>query len=219
MNKAVLNEELTEAQDLEMLSDSFLEQLENVRRMLEGFSGFSADFSAGKDESAEESGEDDEDEEDESEYAEVYGASREELKKYVEKFRDYAKEIKRNAEEIYGAEAGSAAKKRDERSGDDAGLKSPQGRGHKMGCGCPGCSAYREFFGIKFDGKNNLHSGLNSSPGMGLTAKRKETGKYEETSSKPCGGRLYNFFHGERAELKNVFGRYTGRFNFGRAGY
>lgn len=215
--------ESSEAPDLEMLSDSFLEHLESVRQMMDEFS---ADFSVGKDESIEEmddeeSDEDDEDDEnDESEYAEVYGASKEELKKYTEKFKEYARSIKRGLEEIYGIGAENAEnreKKRDEKTENDFGIKSPDERGHKMGCGCPGCAAYREFYGIKLE--NKTHSAGHAFSGFRMNESGKNAEKYEEKANRPCGGKLYGHFHGERADLKNVFGQYTGRFNFGRAGY
>jgi hypothetical protein len=202
--------------DLEILGDSFIERLEAITRALEkASSGLSSGLKYLK-EAYE--GDSEDDEEDDAEYAEAYGGSKEELKKYAEKFREYAREVRRAVEEMYGEKPDSGGERK--ANGDeDQRLKSPAERGHKLGCGCPGCTAYREFFGIKLDDKNNPHGGLDPSPLAASGKKKKDAGEYRETNSRPCGGRLYHHFHGKHGELKNVFGRYTGRFNFGRAGY
>ena len=212
-----LDEIRCEAPDMEMLGDSLLERLEGIIRMLDGLS---AGFPDAKEEApGEDEDESGEDGDDEPEYSETYGASKEELRKYVEKFRDYAKEIKRNAEEIYGAASGNESKKRDEKA-NDSGMKSPFERGHKMGCGCPGCSAYREFYGIKIERKTHFPGHAFSAAGAArINESGKRNEKYGEKSDRPCGGKLYNHFHGERAGLQRVLGSYTGGFNFGRAGY
>jgi hypothetical protein len=206
--------ETTES-NFEMLSDSLLERLETAMELL-GRIPFDAKPDA--DDDGSENDETETDEEDgEADYADAYAGGKEELKKYVEKFREYAKEIKKGSEAVYG-EGGKAAGKTRETTEADFGMKSPSERGHKMGCGCPGCSAFREFFGIKLDGEKNLQHGSNSFFQVLKPAERRE-GKYEDTGPRPCGGRMYNHFHGDRADLKNVFGKYTGDFNLGKAGF
>jgi hypothetical protein len=190
--------------DLEMLSDSFREELARIKEMMD-------DDSDSEDE--------EESDEEESDYKEAYGGMNSEMKKYHEKLKKYAENLKENLRQVYADGENENGRKTEKNKENDEMMKSPLERGHKMGCGCPGCSAYREFFGIKIEGKNNLHFRPDTAPDMGLAAKKKDINKYEEKNSRPCGGRMYNLFHGERAQLKNVFGRYTGNFNFGRAGY
>jgi hypothetical protein len=206
--------ETTES-NFEMLSGSLLERLETAMELL---GRISSDAKLDADDDGSENDETETDEEDgEADYADAYAGGKEELKKYVEKFREYAREIKKDAEAVYG-EGGNAAGKTRETTEADFGMKSPSERGHKMGCGCPGCSAFREFFGIKLDGKN-VNRSFDSFFHVVKPAERKETGKYDETGARPCGGSMYNHFHGERADLKNVFGKYTGSFNLGKAGF
>ncbi len=74
--------------------------------------------------------------------------------------------------------------------------------------------AFKEFYGIK-----TVREERQADAPLSLMAVKKRTEKYEEKSNRPCGGRLYNQFHGERANLRGIFGRYTGAFDFGNAGY
>ncbi len=188
---------------LEMLSEAFLKELEKVRQLV--------DDSEFEDEPADDENGDD------SEYSEVYGGDKGDLKKYQEKFMAYAEKLKQAVEQLYGEKhAKESANEKTEKATEEQ-MKTPWERGHKLGCGCPGCSAYREFHGIRLDGKNQGYMG--GAMAMRTAEGKKETSKYEEASSKPCGGKLYHHFHGERAELRNVFGQQTKRFNFGRAGY
>jgi hypothetical protein len=70
--------------DLEMLSDSFLEEMEKIKDMIEEISDYQVN---------------EEDEEERKEYREVYGGGiKEEIKKYQEKFREYAERIKEGLE-------------------------------------------------------------------------------------------------------------------------
>ena len=190
---------------LEMLSEAFLTELEKIRQLVDDVE-FEDDLT-------------EDDEEEESEYAEVYGDLKDGMKKYHEKFKAYAEELRQAVEQAYGGEKHTKESKANEKKERvEEHMKTPWERGHKLGCGCPGCTAYREFYGIKLNEGQNYMGGAGAAA-MKTTEARKEAPKYEETTSKPCKGRLYNFFHGERADLKSVLGQYTKKFNFGRIGY
>jgi hypothetical protein len=193
-------------------ADAFLDMIEKMMRLIDDFPMDSIDAFEGEADDPSDDGEDGP----ENEYGESYEETGEELREYVRKFREYAGSIKNDAGAIYGS--GKRAVKRNEEKPDDFFLRSPQERGHKMGCGCPGCGAYREFFGIKIGGET-LPSSASIVKETSMAAKSKDAGKYEETGSRPCGGRLFSHFHGERADLKNVLGKYTPAFDFSRAGY
>ncbi len=183
--------------ELEAISDLFLKELEKIGDMLEEVS-------------YETEGEDEEG----KEYREVYGGAKEDIKEYQEKFKEYVERIKEGLEKIY-----MDMERNKENEGIEPKMKSPWERGHKLGCGCPGCTAYREFHGIKLNESRN-NQNLRMKPDLMLAKNTSEKKKYnEETDSKPCGGRLYNFFHGGEAELKTVFGSYTKRFDFRTMGY
>lgn len=185
--------------DLEMLSDSFLEEMEKIKDLVEEISDYQAS---------------EEEDEEESEYREVYGGTKEEMKEYQEKFREYVESIKEGLEKIY---RDMEKNKRNEEI--EPKMKSPWERGHKLGCGCPGCTAYKEFYGIKLDENKNYQSSQ-IKPDLRLASNKPEKKKYsEETDSRPCGGKHYHLFHGGEAELKTVLGNHMNRFNFKPMGY
>jgi hypothetical protein len=70
--------------DLETLSESFLEELGKIKEIAEDISGRY-----------------DEEDEEESEYKELYGVSKEELKEYQQKFREYAAQVKEGLGKLY----------------------------------------------------------------------------------------------------------------------
>jgi hypothetical protein len=191
---------------LEMLSDSFRAELEKIKELL--------------DEATDKDSEEDE----ETDYKEAYGRVDEEAKKYQEKFSKYAEKLKENLEKVYNdaiAKETDVKQERREKTAEKS-IKSPWERGHKLGCGCPGCATYREFHGIAPDSNKTIFLIATDfeDAGPALKSKKGKTDKYaEETGSKPCGGKLYNFFHGDRAEMKNILGSYTKNFNFARAGF
>ena len=188
---------VNEAHELDSISVSFLEELAKIKGLL--------------DETAEKSKDDKEDDDADEEYAESYGDLKDTLKQYHEKLKAYEKIIKENISEAYG-DAKPEAPKAEKEIAKENDIISPFDRGHKLGCGCPGCSAYRDFYGIRLDGVKDALSILASK-----TAAKKT--HYEETATRPCGGKMYNHFHGERAGLRNALGGYTGRFSFSRTGY
>lgn len=185
------------AKELDLLSFSFIEELAKIKGLL--------------DETAEKSKDDKEDDED-AEYAESYGDLKEELKRYHEKLKAYEKIIKENISEAYGS-AKPETPKAEKEIANENDIISPFDRGHKLGCGCPGCNAYRDFYGIMM--------GNDKDDFISILAAKTTTRKanYEETATRPCGGKMFNHFHGERAGLRNALGGYTGRFSFNRAGY
>ena len=162
------------------------------------------------DETADKSNDSEDDDEDE-EYSESYGDLKEELKRYHEKLKAYEKIIKEGVSEAYGSAKPETPKK--EETPKETELVSPFDRGHKLGCGCPGCNAYRDFYGIMM--------GNDKDDSVSILAAKTATKKtqYEESATRPCGGKMYNHFHGERAGLRNALGGYTGRFSFSRTGY
>ncbi|MCX6817486.1 MAG: hypothetical protein NTU57_01360 [Candidatus Aenigmarchaeota archaeon] len=185
------------AKELDLLSISFIEELVKIKELL--------------DETTEKSKDNKEDDEDE-EYAESYGDLKEELKRYHEKLKAYEKIIKEGISEAYGSAKPEAPKK--EETSKETEIVSPFDRGHKLGCGCPGCSAYRNFYGIRLGNDKDDFGNI-----LAAKTTTKKTQNYEETASRPCGGKMFNHFHGERAGLSNALGGYTGRFSFKRAGY
>ncbi|UCC92063.1 MAG: hypothetical protein JSV39_02265 [Candidatus Aenigmatarchaeota archaeon] len=201
MNKDILGLDMFEFEsvmDIETLSDSFLEELEQIKDVLEEISDYERD----------------EEEDEESEYREVYGGTKEEIKEYQKKFREYVESIKEGLEKIY-----ESSKNNRERAEPEAKTKSPWERGHKFACGCPGCAAYRESHGIRMD-KNRNNQNLQTKTDLRLADKKSKNNKYsDETDSRPCGGKHYHLFHGEEAGMKTVLGNYTNSFNFARMGY
>ena len=183
--------------EIEMLSDSFLEELKKLKDILEdsGLSGYS---------------EGDEEETEEKEYA--MSLSAEDMKKYQEKFEKRVREIKEGLEKIY--ETGKGKEKdtvysKNEKMKDLSGMKSPWERGHKLGCGCPGCTKYREFHGIP---DRNAHQEQN--PGMEIPDPRfsgnsKKSKHYveKESDTRPCGGKYWQIFHRKKG-MDSVFGSY-----------
>ncbi len=158
-------------------------------------------------------------EEDREEEDEEYSESIDDLKEYQEKFRKYAENIKKELRNLY--EPKETARSKDmyaERSREEEKIKTPWERGHKIGCGCPGCTKYREFYGINLD-MPNQNSDLKFPDLRFASGKNKKMKKYEENEIRPCGGKLYNFFHGERAEFKRLLGNYSKKFNLNLAGY
>jgi hypothetical protein len=197
--------------DLEMLNDSFLEELEKIKDMLDDL----VDEDSGDGNSGYEGIEEDEDE---SEYEEVYGGREKGIKEYQEKFREYVERIKEGLEKVY-RDVGKNKKN----EGAEPEMKSPWERGHKLGCGCPGCTAYRDFHGIKLNENQNNQNYQSSQirPDLKLARNKSKTNKYveQETDSRPCGGKHYHLFHGDNAGMKSVLGNYTKRFNFRPMGY
>jgi hypothetical protein len=189
--------------ELEMLSDSFWKELEKIKELLD------------------EAPEDEEEcDEEEAKYGDDAG-TKEELQKYQEKLKVYAERIKDGLKKVYAGKAGNRNPQRSSKAeAAEPAPKNPWERGHKLGCGCAGCTVYRDFYGIKLDGKYDGGSDI-MTPDLRLAETQREAKRNyaEENSPKPCGGRLHNFFHGGRAELKNILGRYTKSFNFGLAGY
>ena len=182
---------------MDLLSFSFMEELAKIKGLL--------------DDDAEKSEDGDEDDDEDAEYAESYGDLKEELKRYQEKLKVYEKIIKDSISEAYGS-AKPETPKAEEKSKETE-IVSPFDRGHKLGCGCPGCTSYRNFYGIMLGGDEDSISVLASN-----TAKKKSQ-NYEEAATRPCGGKMFNHFHGERGGLRNALGGYTHRFSFSRAGY
>jgi hypothetical protein len=193
--------------ELGMLSFSFKEELEKIRLMLDDFS-FTDDDEEESERGDEKGGE-------EKEYSENYGDIKKEMKKYHERLKAYEKTIKEGIE-TYADNAAKDAKttERNESTKNELDMKNPWERGHKLGCGCPGCTAYRDFYGIRLESTTHASWEISAK-----TNGSKRTEKYEESGQRPCGGRMFNHFHGERVDLKNVLGNYTRRFNFGMAGY
>lgn len=186
--------------DLEILSESFLDELENIKDFFKDISDYELN----------------EEDEEESEYREVYGDVSDELKEYQEKFSEYAEKIKKGLERMYGGEAVNS------KSGKNPEDVNPFERGHKPGCGCPGCTAYEKKRGLRAeDSYVNQSSESDFDLKLASASKSSKKNKYveNETGDRPCKGKLYNHFHGEKSGLKNVLGNYTKRFNFSPAGY
>jgi hypothetical protein len=157
---------------------------------------------------------DNESEEDE-EYSESF---EEDLKEYQERFRRYAENLKKEIRNLYEPKENKSLDHRyNERGTEREEMKTPWERGHKLECGCPGCSAYREFHGIEL--VNNKDSDF-KLPDLGSVLRKNERREeYKESSSRPCGGKHYHFFHGERSEFRRLFGNYSRKLNLNLAGY
>ncbi len=123
---------------------------------------------------------DEEDEEKEEEYA-----SFEDNGEYQQRF-EYSKN-KKQKEKYPGIkdnrEMESSCKT--ERKQED--LQSPEERGHKWGCGCPGCQRFMRTF-------PELDPSLINSVKDGKSPERKNYVE-KDRSSYPCGGRLRNEYH------------------------
>ena len=157
-----------------------------------------------------------------SEYEEDTGEEDEEyesfddLKEYQERFRKYAESIKRELKNYQPREEKrnvytETAKEKEE-------IKTPWERGHKLGCGCPGCTKYRENHGINLEVLNQ-NSDLKLLDWRSSRGRNEKKGEYKEGETKPCGGKFYHFFHGKRAEFKKLFGEYSKKLDLNLAGY
>jgi hypothetical protein len=151
------------------------------------------------------------DDEDDEEYKS--GTLGEEMKRYQREFRKHAeiirKELQKKGYRIDTDGRGrdplrplqySAGKKSDS---DPEAYRSPSERGHKFGCGCPGCTSFRErIFG---EGMGDI-SLLDIRAGLARPVSSKyESPRKKEPSEYPCGGKLRGFFHGKEGFLKYTF--------------
>jgi len=159
--------------------------------------------------------EDQKDEEDE-EYSE---SVEDELKEYQKKFRKYAESLRKELRNLYEPkENGNNEIVYIEKKGEKEGIKTPWERGHKLGCGCPGCTKYREFYAIRLETANR-NSDLRF-PDLRFASKKSEAKReYKESEARPCGGKFHHFFHGNKAEFKKLFGNYLKKLNLNLAGY
>jgi len=151
----------------------------------------------------------------EGEEEEEYSESLDDLRGYQERFTKYAEGLERDIRDLYKA--------KDERPDHDyreegirkEGVKTPWERGHKLGCGCPGCSAYREFHGIEL--ANRQDHDIEFTVPRSASGVRERMEEYGE--KRPCGGKHYHFFHGKRKDFGRIFGDYSGKLNLNLAGY
>ncbi len=153
---------------------------------------------------------------DENEEEEYSGPMEKEMKKYQEKFREYVKSIRKNIRILYEPEEDAPMEKQYSEKGDERNdIKSPWERGHKLGCGCPGCTRYREVHGIVLE---NNHAGIKLH-GLELSKRERPKNEYKENNARPCGGKHYHFFHGKGADFKRLFRGYFKKLNLNLAGY
>ncbi|NIO22834.1 MAG: hypothetical protein GTN38_02290 [Candidatus Aenigmarchaeota archaeon] len=181
--------------------DFFLGEIEEIRDIVKGMElEVSSEY---------------EEEDQEGEPEEEYSESLEgDLKEYQERFRKYVESLEKEIRSLY-RERGDEPREGYAENGEK--VKTPWERGHKLGCGCPGCSAYRESHGIEL-GKNQ-NSDL-KFPDLRFGSKKSERREeYQESGSKPCGGKHYHFFHGKRSEFKRLLGNYARKLNLNLAGY
>ncbi|MBN2330575.1 MAG: hypothetical protein JXC85_02065 [Candidatus Aenigmarchaeota archaeon] len=167
----------------------------------EALAGFEARFRVG-DYDEEDSDEEDPDDEEE-EYDRL--SLSEKVRKYQREFSRYVDAIRKDLDEIgYGVRTAKETLKRPDYAGqqrpdvslDPDSEKSPSERGHKWGCGCPGCTKFRENFMSK--------ETVDFSIPDGRTAlfRAKDDGVYssehkDDASEYPCGGKLRGMFrHG-----------------------
>lgn len=147
--------------------------------------------------------EDYDDEEPDAEEEEYDGFSlSEKVRKYQREFRKYVEiirkdlgdmgyDIREGRTDVKGAEY--AGKKDQERQRDSDSEISPWERGHKWGCGCPGCTSFRENFISKEIMDFSIPDGRSSY----LMAKETNADKSEhkdDSSQYPCGGKLRGVF-------------------------
>lgn len=185
--------------------DSFAEEFEEIRDILKEMEfEFSGDYEV------------EEDEDDEEEYSESLEGD---LKGYQEKFSRYAESIKKEIRDYEPKETGNRETVYAENKIEGERVKTPWERGHKLGCGCPGCAKYRKLHGIDLEAVNR-DSDL-KFPDLRFTSTKGEKGEkeYIESEGRPCGGKLYQFFHGSRAEFKRLLGNYLKKLNLNLAGY
>jgi hypothetical protein len=184
---------------------SFAEEFEEIRETLKEMeSEFSGDYEAR------------EDQEDEEEYS---GSLGDDLKGYQERFRRYAESIKKEIRD-YAPEERSEMAYAENRIGEGGieEVKTPRERGHKLGCGCPGCAKYRELHGIDLEAvSQDPHLKFpDLRPGSQRSGKGEE---YREMERRPCGGKHRHLFRGKRAEFKRLMGNYHDNLNLNLAGY
>jgi|GEM_PF-2117421 len=157
----------------------------------------------------------DEESEEEGEYSESFG---EDLKEYQERFRRYAEGLKKGIRSLYEPKENKRLDHEyNKRNGEREEMKTPWERGHRLGCGCPGCSAYREFHGIEL--RNDHGSDFNLPDPGSILRENERREEYKESGSRPCGGKHYLFFHGERSEFRRLLGNYSRKLNLNLAGY
>ncbi len=147
--------------------------------------------------------EDNDEEEPDDEEEEYNGLSlKEKVRRYQRDFSKYVEIIRKDLIDMgYDIRDGGnpvkdaeyALKKEDAARKADDDDRSPSERGHKWGCGCPGCTSYRENFMSKEMMDFSIPDGRTSF----LHAK--DTGTYksehkDDSSEYPCGGKLRGMF-------------------------
>jgi hypothetical protein len=153
--------------------------------------------------------EDTDEPEDEEEEEYSAGTLSDKVRKYQREFGKYVDIIKRDLKDMgYQLKGSRDPQKRDEYTNKDGrkrlrepgAEKSPFDRGHKFGCGCPGCTAFRRRF---FEDVTDF-----SIPDSRKTLTRDiESKRYtrehrDSRADYPCGGKLRGMF-------KHGFLRYT----------
>ena len=149
----------------------------------------------------EEDSDSDEDEEvEDNEYDS--GRLTEKAKRYQREFRKYVERIRQDLSEMgYGPKAGGKDARdthnsRKEKAKDPESEIRPIERGHKFGCGCRGCSAFRESF---FNDGITDFSITDSRKTLSIIRERKSYVREhkENPGDYPCGGKMRGMFrHG-----------------------
>lgn len=145
---------------------------------------------------------DDEEEPDAEERGYVGLSLSEKVKKHQREFRKYIEVIRKDLREMgYGTQEGAkaakdgeyAGKKADERQRAPEAEKDPWERGHKWGCGCPGCTRFRENFLEKEAMDFSIPDGRSALLRTKDTSAYKSEHK-DDSSEYPCGGKLRGMF-------------------------
>jgi hypothetical protein len=186
---------IPEGIDLEDLAISIGDIIDDI-----GAGGMSG-FGRGDEEDADD---DDEPDAEEEEYESCTLA--EEVKRYQREFRRYIRMIRKGLEDLGYVPKGRQDSGNDgEYSKDSAREKvrdpqadiNPWDRGHKWGCGCPGCTAFKEDF--LSDGMTDFSipdiRGTASGSGS-KEATNYDPGHKDDRSDYPCGGKLRGMFKG-----------------------
>ncbi len=188
--------------DLEDLANSIVEIIDDLDAgSMSGFVGLDEEDT------------DDEEEPDAEEEEYESGTLAEEVKRYQREFRRYIRMIRKGLEDLGyvskarrgsgngmeyshgshgGSKDGARSKARDPQ--DDI---TPWDRGHKWGCGCPGCTSFREAFLSESVTDFSIPDTRSTGPDSGSKEPASyDPGHKDNVSDYPCGGKLRGMFKG-----------------------
>lgn len=127
-----------------------------------------------------------------------------EVSRYQRRFQRYADMIKQDLLEMgYAPRQGTEgyAKPKMLEAGEEAEVRSPGSRGHKPGCGCPGCTAFMQKLfkdgpetGFVPDMSDMSLPDIRTAHSARAVKTEQQSRKKQDPGSYPCGGKLRGAF-------------------------